>query len=87
MSLFSTFKARLFAWMGFDGLFFARADYREKDQRKANKTLQMVWQERRTTKVNNQSETKCGEEKSYQDGVVAVAVGQEVVAAGGRCGR
>ena len=43
MSLFSTFKARLFAWMGSDGLFFARADYREKDQRKANKTLQMVW--------------------------------------------
>ena len=30
--------------MGFDGLFFARADYREKDQRKANKTLQMIWQ-------------------------------------------
>jgi hypothetical protein len=30
--------------MGFDGLFFARADYREKDERKANKTLQMIWQ-------------------------------------------
>ena len=29
--------------MGFDGLFFARADYRDKDQRKENKTLQMVW--------------------------------------------
>ena len=25
--------------MGFDGLFFARADYRDKDQRKENKTL------------------------------------------------
>ena len=36
-------QARLFAWMGFDGLFFARADYRDKDQRKENKTLQMVW--------------------------------------------
>jgi len=30
--------------MGFDGLFFARADYRDKDQRKMNKTLQMIWQ-------------------------------------------
>jgi hypothetical protein len=29
--------------MGFDGLFFDRADYRDKDQRKANKTLQMIW--------------------------------------------
>ena len=38
------FQARLFAWMGFDGLFFARADFREKAQRKVNKTLQMIWQ-------------------------------------------
>ena len=55
----------------------------------ARRTKRCKWfgtdpEERRTTKVNNQSETKCGEEKSYQDGVVAVAVGQEVVAAGGR---
>ena len=36
-------QARLFSDMGFDGLFFARADHRDKDQRKANKTLQMLW--------------------------------------------
>ena len=36
-------NARLFDWMGFDGLFFARNDYRDKDQRIINKTLDMIW--------------------------------------------
>ena len=34
----------LFAEMGFNGLFFARIDYRDKYQRKANKALQMWWE-------------------------------------------
>ncbi len=29
--------------MGFDGLFFARNDYRDKGQRMENKTLDMIW--------------------------------------------
>ena len=36
-------NARLFHWMGFDGLFFARNDYRDKEQRIINKTLDMIW--------------------------------------------
>ena len=29
--------------MGLDGLFFARNDYRDKEQRMENKTLDMIW--------------------------------------------
>ena len=36
-------NARLFDWLGFDGLFFARNDFRDKDQRMINKTLDMIW--------------------------------------------
>ena len=36
-------QARLFSNMGRDGLFFARADFRDKDQRKDNKSLHMLW--------------------------------------------
>ena len=36
-------QARLFSRMGMDGLFFARVDFRDKEQRKDNKTLQMLW--------------------------------------------
>jgi lysosomal alpha-mannosidase len=35
--------ASLFAQMGFDGLFFGRADYQDHDQRFNNKTMEMVW--------------------------------------------
>ena len=34
-------QARLFAKMGFDALFFARIDYRDKEQRREQKTLQV----------------------------------------------
>ncbi|TRY75861.1 hypothetical protein TCAL_00619 [Tigriopus californicus] len=37
-------QANLFAQMGFDGLFFARIDYRDREERKANKELHMVWE-------------------------------------------
>ena len=37
-------QANLFANMGFDGLFFARLDWRDKTQREHNKTLEMVWE-------------------------------------------
>eukprot|EP00095_Tigriopus_kingsejongensis_P005742 maker-scaffold28_size608977-snap-gene-1.16 protein:Tk05742 transcript:maker-scaffold28_size608977-snap-gene-1.16-mRNA-1 annotation:"hypothetical protein DAPPUDRAFT_207420" len=37
-------QANLFAQMGFDGLFFARIDYRDKIQRMANQGMQMVWE-------------------------------------------
>ena len=36
-------NARLFTWLGFEGLFFARNDYRDKGQRMENKTLDMIW--------------------------------------------
>ena len=37
-------QANLFAQMGFDGLFFARIDERDREQRIDSKTLQMVWE-------------------------------------------
>eukprot|EP00092_Neocalanus_flemingeri_P041666 GFUD01045381.1.p1 GENE.GFUD01045381.1~~GFUD01045381.1.p1 ORF type:complete len:827 (+),score=232.40 GFUD01045381.1:107-2482(+) len=37
-------QAKLFAEMGFDGLFFARIDYRDKEVRKTSKALQMWWE-------------------------------------------
>ena len=36
-------QASLSAQMGFDGLFFARADYQDKDTRIKSKTLEMIW--------------------------------------------
>jgi lysosomal alpha-mannosidase len=38
--------------MGYDGIFFGRLDYQEKEQRTAEKTLQMVW------KVNENARKK-----------------------------
>ena len=29
--------------MGFDGMLFGRADYQDKNQRKATKNMEMVW--------------------------------------------
>jgi lysosomal alpha-mannosidase len=29
--------------MGFDGLFFARLDYQDEDQRNKTKTMELVW--------------------------------------------
>lgn len=37
-------QARLFAEMGFEGLFFARIDYRDKIERKEKQSLQMWWE-------------------------------------------
>ena len=37
-------QARLFAEMGFDGLFFARISQTDKDERKRRKSLQMMWE-------------------------------------------
>lgn len=37
-------QAKLFAEMGFKGLFFARIEQNDKDRRKANKSLQMWWE-------------------------------------------
>lgn len=34
-------QAHLFAKMGLDGLFFSRIDYRDKEQRMANQTMQV----------------------------------------------
>ena len=34
-------QAAMFAKMGYDGLFFSRIDYRDKDERRANKELQV----------------------------------------------
>lgn len=36
-------QASLFAQMGFDGLFFGRLDYQDKDQRLNTTTMEMVW--------------------------------------------
>ena len=36
-------NAKLFNMLGFDGLFFARNDYREKNQMKTNKNLHQIW--------------------------------------------
>ena len=37
-------QANLFAMMGFDGLFFARLDWRDKERRLAEQSLEMVWE-------------------------------------------
>merc|ERR1719295_2313401 len=37
-------QARLFAEMGFEGLFFARIDYKDKNERKRSQSLQMHWE-------------------------------------------
>ena len=36
-------QASLFARMGFDGLFFGRLDWRDKDTRIRNKTMEVIW--------------------------------------------
>lgn len=36
-------QASLFAQMGYDGLFFGRLDYQDKDFRKQNHDMEMIW--------------------------------------------
>ena len=36
-------QANLFAQMGFDGLFFGRLDYADKEKRLKEKNMEMVW--------------------------------------------
>ena len=43
-------QASIFAQMGFDGLFFGRLDWRDKDTRLANMTMETLWN---AGKVNN----------------------------------
>jgi hypothetical protein len=40
--------------MGYDGILFGRLDYQEKDQRTAEKTLQMVWKVNENARKNIQ---------------------------------
>ncbi|GFN78507.1 alpha-mannosidase [Plakobranchus ocellatus] len=37
-------QASIFAQFGFDGLFFGRLDYQDKEQRMKNKTMEFVWE-------------------------------------------
>ncbi|KAK3768503.1 hypothetical protein RRG08_060865 [Elysia crispata] len=37
-------QASIFAQFGFDGLFFGRLDYQDKEQRELNKTMEFVWE-------------------------------------------
>ena len=39
----SNANARLFAEMGFEALFFARIDYKDKERRKSDKELEFIW--------------------------------------------
>ena len=39
----SSQQANLFAEMGFDGLFFGRLDYADKEERMRTKSMEMVW--------------------------------------------
>ena len=36
-------QANIFAKMGFDGLFFGRLDYADKEKRMKEKTMEMIW--------------------------------------------
>jgi len=36
-------QANLLAQMNFDGLFFARLDYEDREKRRNNKTLELIW--------------------------------------------
>ena len=37
-------QASIFAQLGFDGVFFARIDYNDRNQRNADKTMEVIWQ-------------------------------------------
>ncbi|XP_044269680.1 lysosomal alpha-mannosidase-like [Tribolium madens] len=37
-------QASIFAQLGFDGVFFARIDYNDRNQRKSDKNLEVIWQ-------------------------------------------
>jgi lysosomal alpha-mannosidase len=37
-------QASLFAQMGYDGLFFGRLDYQDKQNRMQTKKMEMIWQ-------------------------------------------
>ena len=39
----SSEQAALFAKMGYDGLFFARIDYQDKEKRKSDRSLELIW--------------------------------------------
>lgn len=36
--------ASIFSQLGYEGVFFARLDYRDEGTRKSNKTMELVWQ-------------------------------------------
>ena len=40
----SYFQAEIFAKAQFDGLFFGRADYQDKNNRQANRSMEFIWQ-------------------------------------------
>ena len=40
-------QANIFAEMGFDGLFFGRLDYADKEKRLREKSMEMVWKGRK----------------------------------------
>ena len=40
----SLFQAEIFAKAQFDGLFFGRADYQDKNNRQANRSMEFIWQ-------------------------------------------
>ena len=40
-------QANLFAEMGFDGLFFGRLDYADKEKRLKEKSMEMIWKGKR----------------------------------------
>ncbi|TRY79620.1 hypothetical protein TCAL_12196 [Tigriopus californicus] len=42
-------QANIFALMGFDGYFFGRLDWRDKDKRLADKSMEMIWQAQSST--------------------------------------
>lgn len=42
-------QANIFALMGFDGYFFGRLDWRDKDKRLSDQTMEMIWQAQSST--------------------------------------
>ena len=45
-------QANLFAEMGFDGLFFGRLDYADKEKRLKEKTMEMIWKGKHILIIN-----------------------------------
>lgn len=56
-------QASLFTKMGYDGLFFSRLDWRDKTQRKNDKTMEMIWKSSANLGENHRHTSRHNDER------------------------